>query len=152
MQCPNCFSAEKVKNGFIKGIQRYKCKKCGYNYTLSLNITSKKRKKQRYALSMHMEGLSSHAIGKLLDVSHVSVINWIAAYGNNLSKIRNPMPVKIIKKKKTNKYYKQKKKQEFGLLLIETPQNTMISTWNTLPESTHENLSFQKTPTVNTKK
>ena len=32
-KCPKCGKKEKVKNGFMKGKQRYKCKCCGCNYT-----------------------------------------------------------------------------------------------------------------------
>jgi len=31
-KCPKCGKKEKVKNGFMKGKQRYKCKCCGCNY------------------------------------------------------------------------------------------------------------------------
>ena len=30
---PKFWKKEKVKNGFMKGKQRYKCKCCGYSYT-----------------------------------------------------------------------------------------------------------------------
>ena len=36
-KCPKCGKKEKVKNGFMKGKQRYKCKHCGCNYTGSRN-------------------------------------------------------------------------------------------------------------------
>ncbi len=34
MKCLKCGSSKKVKNGVLKGVQRYKCKECGYNYTV----------------------------------------------------------------------------------------------------------------------
>jgi transposase-like protein len=33
--CPKCGSEERVKNGFMKGMQRYKCKDYRCNYTKS---------------------------------------------------------------------------------------------------------------------
>jgi len=33
IKCPKCGRTEKVKNGFNRGKQRYKCKNCGCNYT-----------------------------------------------------------------------------------------------------------------------
>ena len=36
MTCPHCRSAVRIKNGKIKGTQRYKCKDCGCNYTVPL--------------------------------------------------------------------------------------------------------------------
>ncbi len=31
-QCKQCASTQKVKNGKVRGKQRYRCKHCGYNY------------------------------------------------------------------------------------------------------------------------
>ena len=45
---------------------------------------------------MYLEGLGFHSIGRLLNVSHVSVKNWVKKYDNELSKIRNPKPVQIM--------------------------------------------------------
>ena len=32
-RCKRCGSEEQVKNGFMKGLQRYRCKACGLNFT-----------------------------------------------------------------------------------------------------------------------
>ena len=33
LRCKRCGSEEHVKNGFMKGLQRYRCKACGLNFT-----------------------------------------------------------------------------------------------------------------------
>src|ERR687893_407940 len=33
LRCKRCGSGEHVKNGFMKGLQRYRCKVCGLNFT-----------------------------------------------------------------------------------------------------------------------
>lgn len=33
--CKKCGSKEHKKYGFVRGLQRYKCKDCGCNYTLT---------------------------------------------------------------------------------------------------------------------
>ncbi len=96
MTCPKCQSNNKVKNGVVRAQQRYKCKDCGCNYTLGFEDYLEKEKKHRFALSMYLEGLGFHSIAHLLGVSHVSVLNWIRKYGNELDKIRNPRPTKIM--------------------------------------------------------
>ena len=80
----------------MEGFQRYKCKTCGCNYTRSYAYYQKKDKKRRFTLSMYFEGLGSHPIAQLLGVSHVSVINWVKKYGNQLIDIRNPRPCRIM--------------------------------------------------------
>ena len=41
MKCPRCKSERNVKNVVIKGIQRYKCKDCHYNFTVEFKSTAK---------------------------------------------------------------------------------------------------------------
>lgn len=41
MDCPKCKSTRKVKNGVIKGNQCYKCKECGFNFSVEFKSTAK---------------------------------------------------------------------------------------------------------------
>lgn len=128
MQCPKCKSENKVKNGIVRNEQRYKCKDCGCNYTISYEQNSEKEKKRRFALSMYLEGLGFHSIARLLGVSHVSVLNWVRKYGNELTEIRNPKPAKIVELDEIHSYVGYKKTTDgFGLMLIEKHENTLIS-------------------------
>jgi len=58
----------------MKGTQRYKCKECGYNYTVVQKSTVKSASERRFALMIYLEGLSFRSIGRLIGVSHSSVI------------------------------------------------------------------------------
>jgi ribosomal protein L37AE/L43A len=78
--CPQCDSNNISRNGIIKEKQRYKCKDCGYNFTvdkLGKNIESFFVTK---ALQLYLEGLSFREIERLLGISHVSVMNWVKKY------------------------------------------------------------------------
>lgn len=130
--CPKCQSENRVKNGVLKGRQRFKCKNCGCNYTLTYQENAEKEKKRRFALSMYLEGLGFHSIGRLLGVSHASVINWVRKYGQNLSKIKSSKPLKIIELDELHTYIQHKKTiVGCGLVLIETSENSLISWWDT---------------------
>ena len=96
MMCPKCRSNNKIKNGKVNGRQRYKCKECGYNYTVVLKSTAKSEMTKRFALTLYLEGPGFRSIGRLLKVSHVAVMNWVKNYGKNLEKIRNKAPVEIV--------------------------------------------------------
>ncbi len=127
MKCPKCQSTSKVKNGIVRDCQRYKCKDCGCNYTIGFDESFEKEKKRRFALSLYLEGLGFHSIGRLLNVSHVSVLNWIRKYGNQLDEIRNPRPAKIMELDEVHSYVGHKKTIDgFGLVLIEKPSNTLV--------------------------
>ncbi|MES2477788.1 MAG: hypothetical protein V4561_01785 [Bacteroidota bacterium] len=88
MDCPNCNSRFYVKNGIIKGVQRYKCKNCKYNFTVEQKSTAIDFYKKRIALILYLEGVKVHQIAHLLEVSHVSILKWVKKYGNNLAALR----------------------------------------------------------------
>ncbi len=65
-------------------MQRYKCKECNYNYTVSSSkLISEREEKHQLAFTLHNEGHSFHAISRILGVSHVSVMNWIRKHPHN---------------------------------------------------------------------
>ena len=74
-----CGSAEQVKNGFMRGKQRYRCKVCGLNFTdtpprgmpFQLKVT---------AVLLYVSGLSMNRTAKLLGVSTPSVMTWIEQF------------------------------------------------------------------------
>ena len=79
--CPKCDSQEATKSGVVNNRQRFKCKKCGYHYT----VAKVGREVDSYyvikALQLYIEGVSYREIERLLGVSHVSVMNWVKKYG-----------------------------------------------------------------------
>jgi len=79
--CPKCESKEATKSGVVNARQRFKCKNCGYHYT----VDKVGREVNSYyvvkALQLYMEGVSYREIERLLGVSHVSVMNWVKKYG-----------------------------------------------------------------------
>jgi transposase-like protein len=128
MNCPKCTSTSKVKNGIIKGLQRYKCKSCGFNFTVTQKSTSTLPSVRRLGLMMYLEGLGFHSIGRLLGVSHVAVIKWIKKYGNQLAEVKNEKPASVIEIDEMHSYIQSKKNLVgFGLQLIERENDTLIS-------------------------
>ena len=66
-----------VKSGIIKERQRFKCKSCNYYFTVQ---KLGKRIEGEYvikALQLYLEGISFREIERILNVSHVSVMNWV---------------------------------------------------------------------------
>ena len=56
MKCPKCNQEKTVKNGFVIGNQRYKCKECQYNFILT-DRRSQSIEKKKLAIHMYLEGL-----------------------------------------------------------------------------------------------
>ena len=86
MRCPECKGAEKTKNGFKNGIQRYKYKTCGCNYTKSTPHGYPIEVK-REALRYYLEGIGFRRIERLLGVSHTAVIYWVKKAGEKIKDI-----------------------------------------------------------------
>lgn len=85
IKCPKCGNNKIVKNGLINEIQRYRCKNCKSNFTLKL-----KNDNYEFDLSiiiLYLSGLSLTSIGKMLNVSHVTILNKIKKHKQNLSKL-----------------------------------------------------------------
>jgi len=78
MVCKKCFSDKYIKNGIVRGKQRYKCRCCGYNFVCG--DTRQKITTEGKALSilLYASGKASYEfIAKQLEVSPVAVMNLV---------------------------------------------------------------------------
>ena len=128
MQCPKCLSKEYVRSGFNKGKQRYKCNKCQCNFTQSHGRGASLGKKL-LALKLYLEGMGFRAIGRILGVNNVTVLNWIRTLGKSVKAyVQTQMPddirhVDVVELDEM--WHFTKKKNEsfgFGSLLIDIPK------------------------------
>jgi transposase-like protein len=90
MNCKKCDSTSVVKIGKKDGIQRYKCKDCGFRFLDNDNFDKMRTKKQiiAVAISFYFDGMSVRKIQEQIayifkvDVSQVTIHNWITKYSN----------------------------------------------------------------------
>jgi transposase-like protein len=75
--CPKCESVSVIRSGVVHQRQRYRCKKCGYHFT----VERMGKRIDRYyvvkALQLYLEGLSLREIERLLGISHVTIGKWV---------------------------------------------------------------------------
>ena len=84
--CKKCTSNNYCKNGTVRGLQRYKCKSCNYNFT-NTAIRGKSSEQRALAVLLYGMGKSSFRwLGKLFKVAHTTVYKWIIQYGKTLPK------------------------------------------------------------------
>lgn len=79
--CKNCQQTNTVKNGFIRGKQRYKCHACHYTFVLS-DARHKPENELKKALSVILYSLGKSSFGflaKLFGVSRTTTYYWIRA-------------------------------------------------------------------------
>ena len=75
--CKRCAAADYVKNGMVRGLQRYRCKACGCNFTATKPRGKPAALKTLALLLYGMGNASYRMIARLLGVSHVAVYGWI---------------------------------------------------------------------------
>jgi transposase len=79
LRCKRCGGEERVRNGFMRGKQRYRCRACGLDSTdtpprgmpLAVKVA---------AVLLYVSGLSVNRTAKLLGVSTPTVLAWIERF------------------------------------------------------------------------
>jgi len=132
IKCKFCSFSNCVKNGFVHGVQRYKCKECMVNF-----VNGDKR--QKYSSSDHLkviklylENCGIRTIERLTGVRNSQISKWIEGIAahvksemlkaqNNLNSVKD---IAILEIDELCTYIKKDQKTEenlpsYGLLLIE---------------------------------
>ena len=124
MDCSRCGSRSYVKAGYNYGKQRYKCKDCGYFYSVSYRGRYPKEIKA-CALRMVADGMGFRQVERALGVSNVTVMRWVRQYGETLVRHASKMLTKeahytMVELDELCTYIHQKKdKSGYGYVLIE---------------------------------
>lgn len=79
IKCHRCGAIEIVKNGMVFGWQRYKCKKCNYQFT-KLTPAGKPLSLKLISHGLYMAGLSMREIAGIVGVTAQSVSRWISKW------------------------------------------------------------------------
>jgi len=93
--CPSCQQNRgAIKAGFNPGgSQRYWCKTCQRYFTPEPNPQGYDPALHQQALKLYLEGTSFRAIGRLLNVNHQTVANWIGDHAAQLpSEVSDQQP------------------------------------------------------------
>ena len=124
MNCPKCNSGKHVKDGIVKGKQRYFCKECKYQYTVK--HLGKPIELKKAALYLYLEGLGFRSIERFLKVSNVSIMNWIKGFGKEIESLRKTDgTIEIVEMDELHTYIGLKKTTfGYGLLLIDLENGT----------------------------
>jgi hypothetical protein len=82
---------------------------------------------KRDALILYLEGLGFRAIGRILNVSHVMVFNWIKSFGRKLDELRSANKIEVVEIDDLHTFIGSKKNiVGYGLLLIEPGESSSI--------------------------
>ena len=127
MNCPRCNSTLKTKDGIVRLKQRYKCKCCNYRYTVEKKSDVKSKEVRRLALQMYLEGLGFRSIGRILQISHVTIYYWVKQWGTSIDLPKKQSPVELAELDEMHHYIGTKKTTVgYGLLLIDLVEDLSI--------------------------
>ena len=89
--CKFCSGSLVHKSGFVRGLQRYRCRSCDRNFTQTppRGVDYKEKLK---ALTLYASGLSMNRIAQFFGVSTVAVMKWIRKLGSDLCPKLEPSP------------------------------------------------------------
>jgi transposase len=79
LRCKRCGGEEHVKNGLMRGHQRYLCKSCGLNFT-DTPARGKPLALKAAAVLLYVSGLSMNRTAKLLGVSTPTIQAWLEQF------------------------------------------------------------------------
>ncbi len=79
VNCKKCHSDNYIKNGHTRGLQRYRCRDCGCQFTFTKRRGVHPALKSFAIVLYAFCGVSMGKIAQLFKVSTVAVLKWIRA-------------------------------------------------------------------------
>ena len=125
-KCKYCFGEKLVKNGIVKGKQRWRCAHCGRNPREGDKREKYDNSLRRQALALYLNSTGIRSIGRVLKVPHQLVSKWVENAGKIVEReIQNlhmtPRNISILEMDELFTYVqKNSSKHEYGWLWIGT--------------------------------
>ena len=129
--CPQCQSSNIIKSGILNNRQRYKCKSCGYFFTVNKLGKQIDKYYVTKALQLYLEGLSYREIERILGVSHVTVMKWVRKHNINKSLQSDYHPTyKILSASELATYFSDRSNiSGAGVIITELGDKFMLIKW-----------------------
>jgi transposase-like protein len=139
LRCKECGSEKYVKNGFVHGVQRYKCRECGLNF-----VEGDKRQKYTImdklkVLKLYLENCGIRSIERLTGIRNSQISQWIESAAEDVKaelkksqgNIKSVKDIAILELDELCTYIKKDPKMgvsipSYGLLLIEDQIKLLI--------------------------
>ena len=125
MTCRKCGSIKNVKNGKMNGMQRYKCKDCGFQFTKEVANGRSEAEKQQ-AIALYLLGLSMRTIAKLYRVNVTTILYWIRTFAIKTYEKPTPQGAVVIELDEMWHFIHSKKQSAgYGRLIVALPVNSL---------------------------
>lgn len=136
--CPKCQSQTLIKSGIIKDRQRFRCKECGYSFTVLKEGKSIDPYYVIKALQLFLEGVSFREIERILGISHVSVMNWVKKYNIKAPENNEYRPTyKVLTHIELTNFFREKDVLKgAGCMVTELGDKFMVIKWERFKKNT----------------
>lgn len=128
LDCKKCKGKHKTKNGFVRGKQRYICKRCGSSFVEGDTRGKVPLSLKLQGLKLYISGLSLNRIAHLLNVSTPAVLRWIKAFGERFGERPQIEGTIVILELDEMWHYVNSKKTKSGSGRLMTVTTTDLST------------------------
>ena len=91
--CKHCGSDKRVKNGYVQGKQRYKCKECSKTYREGDLREKYSNEKRIRVIKWYLEGVGIMSIERMEGVPNPLIIKWIRKFSKILRQKLNETPI-----------------------------------------------------------
>ena len=134
--CPKCSSDLVTKSGVVNNRQRYKCKDCNYNFTVSKLGKQISGYYVTKALQLYIEALSYRENERILGLSHVTVMNLVKRYAiKRPERIENRPTYKVLNHAELAEFVSQRPNLEgAGFIVTELGDKYMLIKWERFRE------------------
>ena len=125
MECRKCGSKHNVKNGKVSGVQRYKCKECGFQFTKE-TANGHSEEERNKAIALYLLGLSMRTIAKLFRVNVTTILYWIRNFAIKNYEKTTPQGAVVIELDEMWHFLESKKQNSgSGKLIVALPVNSL---------------------------
>lgn len=90
MKYQRCQHPHFVKNGSVKEKQRYKCKRCNYQWTEHHTHRGRPSAERALAVFLYYHGLSMNAIAKMFHTAPSTILQWIRNFSSKHAQLAEP--------------------------------------------------------------
>ncbi len=127
MICPKCQHEQVVKNGHALDKQRWKCKKCNYQFTRT-TPRGKPLAIKLLSVYLYCHGISMNAIGIMFGTHTSTILRWVRKFARDHYEKPEPEGKAIIMELDEMWHYIKKNELSsgYGKLLIAIPVSSLI--------------------------
>lgn len=86
-RCKLCGSEKVVKNGFVRGVQRYKCRSCNKNYVIGDRRSNYDNLQKNLVIRMYLNNCGFRRISEILGIPLSTVFYWVKNAGKTVDEM-----------------------------------------------------------------